>query len=81
LGHALLTALAEQGWTLIRGRVSVVVISPRTGQDFVILQRELEDEVEFELRLMVLRLVVHGLVWPWPPEHDGIHGEIPRFIR
>jgi hypothetical protein len=74
LGDAIMIAMADQGWTLVVSREYLIVRSPVSGQ-----VRRLPlvwlDDPQYGADMIVaayLLVNVHGLIWPWPPEPDGL---------
>ena len=82
LGDAIFLAMADQGWALAVHGGEVIAWSPRVDAAFRIPVDMFHlDELEGELRLILLVLMVEGhLAWPWPPDHrEDVHGETPRY--
>ncbi|UUV34368.1 hypothetical protein NQK81_13235 [Amycolatopsis roodepoortensis] len=78
LGSAILNAMRDQGW-MVTFQGPVVAAFPHGGE-IVVLPLVLFTEVdEQRLRIILMSLiVVHGLQWPWPPDHrPEINGEVP----
>lgn len=83
LGGEILEALAAQGWTFTPSHdrphcwaIHRPTVSAEGTLRLVhivdIADAWLEDEDDWALRPVLLLLVVAGLVWPWPPEPDGL---------
>jgi len=85
LGTRILTAMRDQGWLVVvreddDGVEYLHTISTLGGERLVPTKLLKDESLERKLRIILMAwIVVDGLWWPWPPDHeDGIHGEQPR---
>lgn len=78
LGIAVLNAMREQGW-MVLVQEEVVAAFPHGGEVVVVPLVLFEEVDSGRLRIILMSLVVvHGLQWPWPPDHrPEINGETP----
>lgn len=83
LGTAMLNAMRDQGWlVVIDDTGEETLVFTRSAQmtfslvPFVLFQEEDDERLRY---VLLVYIVDHGLLWPWPPDHrDEVHGEVPR---
>lgn len=82
LGTAILTAMRDQGWLVViddMGEEALVFTRSAQMTFNLVPFSVFQDQDERRLRYVLLAyIVVHGLIWPWPPGHvEDVHGEVP----
>lgn len=73
LGGELLVAMADQGWLIVDQVDWIKVQSPVSGVPLRYPSAWFEAQDDWDLRTALIGLMVlHGLIWPWPPEPDEL---------